>query len=152
MAMGKIPPIEKIYEAFSAIADDRIIMAEKSADVLSSDCSKKYLVTWQDGVYTSNDSGSYWQGYAGYPMLAVLMLQGKLPFERTITDHFKGINWKKLNAKHKANYAEAVNLILDGLQQNGVDCNVINVEIGKVYEEIKTLDIKCKRSSVRPPR
>jgi hypothetical protein len=151
MAMERIPPIEKIHEAYSAIADDRIVMGEKSADVLSSDHSKKYLVTWQNGVYTSNDSASYWQGYAGYPMLAVLMLQGKLTLERAIADHFKGINWKKLNAAHKVKYAEAVNLILDNLQQNGVDSDAINVEVEKVYEEIKTLDIKCKRSSVRPP-
>jgi len=59
---------------------------------------------------------------------------------------------KKLNAEHKAKYAEAVSLILDDLQQNGIDCDAINIEVEKVYEEIKTLDIKCKRSPVRPPR
>jgi hypothetical protein len=152
VAMGKIPPIEKIHEAYSAIADGRIVMGEESADVLSSDRSKKYLVTWQDGIYTSNDSASYWQGYAGYPIIGVLMLQGKLPLKQTIANHFKGINWKKLNAEHKAKYAEAVAVILEDLQQNGVDCDAIHVEVEKVYEEIKTLDIKCKRSSVRPPR
>jgi hypothetical protein len=147
-----MPPLEKVYEAYSAIADDRIEMGQESAAVLSSDYSKKYLVTWQDGVYTSNDSASYWQGYSGYPMIAVLMLQGKLPLEWAIAGHFKSINWKKLNAEHKANYVEAVAVILDDLRQNGVDCDVINGEVEKVYEQIKTLDIKCKRSSVRPPR
>jgi hypothetical protein len=152
MVMGKIPPIEKIHEAYSAIADERIVMGEESAEVLSSDYSKKYIVTWQDNVYTSNDSASYWQGYAGYPMIAILMLQGKITLNRTIADHFKGINWKKLNAEHKAKYKEAVKFILDNLQQKGVDCDIINTEVKKVYEEIKMLDIKCKRSSVRSPR
>jgi hypothetical protein len=152
MAMGKMPPIEKIHEAYSAIADDRIVMGDESADILSSDYSKKYLVTWKDDVYTSNDSASYWQGYTGYPMIAVLMLQGKLPLDRLVADHFKGINWTKLNTEHKAKYAEAVTVILDDLQQNGVDCDAINAEVEKVYEELKRLDIKCKRSSARPPR
>ncbi|HEY3425362.1 MAG TPA: hypothetical protein VGL27_11240 [Negativicutes bacterium] len=152
MAIRKMPPLEKVYEAYSAIADDRIVIGKESAAVLSSDYSKKYLVTWQDGVYTSNDSASYWQGYSGYPMIAVLMLQGKLPLEWAIAGHFKGINWKKLNAEHKANYVEAVAVILDDLRQNGVDCDVVNAEVEKVYEKLKTLDIKCKRSSVRPPR
>lgn len=152
MVMGKIPPIEKIYEAYSAIADKRIIMREESADVLSSDHSKKYLVSWRNNTYSSNDSASYWQGYAGYPLIAVLMLQGKLPLRQMIAGYFKGINWKKLNAEHKGKYAEAVNLILEDLQQKGVNCDIIHTEVHKVYETIKTLEITCKRSSLRPPR
>lgn len=152
MVMRKIPPIEKIYEAYSAIADERIIMREESADVLSSDHSKRYLITWQDDTYSSNDSASYWQGYAGYPLIAVLMLQGKLPLTQMIAVYFKGINWKKLNAEFKGKYAEAVNVILEDLRQNGIHCNSIHTEVQKVYEAIKALEITCKRSSLRPPR
>ena len=36
----KMPPIEKIHEAYSAIADGRITMRESEADVVSSDLSK----------------------------------------------------------------------------------------------------------------
>lgn len=152
MVMRRIPPIEKIYEAYSAIADERIIMGEESAEVLSSDHSKKYLITWQDDTYSSNDSASYWQGYAGYPLIAVLMLQGKLPLTQMIAGYFKGINWKKLNAEHKGKYAEAVNVILEDLRQKGIHCNSIHTEVQKVYEAIKALEITCKRSSLRPPR
>ena len=74
----KVPPIEKIHEAYSAIADERVALKENEAEVKSSDLSKKYLVTWKDDTYSSNDNASYWQGYIGYPVIAVLMLQGKL--------------------------------------------------------------------------
>lgn len=76
--MLKLPPIEKIPEAYSAIADNRVVMSEHSALVDSSDYTKRYTVTWDEDVYTANDNASIWQGYAGYPMIAVLMLQGKL--------------------------------------------------------------------------
>ncbi len=80
--MEKNPPIEKIYEAYSAIADGRVTLCVGEAAVRSSNGQKEYLVTWDDRVYTSNDSATYWQGYAGYPVIAVLLLQGELPLNR----------------------------------------------------------------------
>jgi len=147
--MNKLPPIEKIPEAYSAIADNRIEMSENAAFVDSSDKVKRYTVTWNDDFYTSNDNGSIWQGYAGYPMIAVLMLQGKLPLYRTIASQFKGINWKALNTKHKNKYDKPVAEILESLKEQGVDTDAIQTEINKVYESIRTLDISTKRSGIK---
>ena len=97
----KMPPIEKVHEAYGAIADNRIVLRENEADVSSSDLSKTYLVTWKDKVYTSNDNASYWQGYASYPIIAVLMLQGKLSLNREIAGRFQGIDWKKRNTEQR---------------------------------------------------
>jgi len=149
--MKKLPPIEKIHEAYSAIADCRINLMEEYATVFSSNRAKEYTVTMKDGVYTSNDNASYWQGYAGYPIIAVLMLQGKLPLNVDIAEYFKNINWTELNAKYKSKYEKAVAEIMEGLQEKNVDCHEINSEVEKVYKEIQTLDITCKRSSKRPP-
>lgn len=77
--MEKLPPLQKIYEAWSALADGRVEMGEDTADVASSNGAKHYTVSWTEDTYSSNDNASYWQGYAGYPVLAVLMKQGKLP-------------------------------------------------------------------------
>ena len=49
--MEKLPPIEKIYEAYSALADNRIKISEDFADVLSSDSAKSYKVMWKDNTY-----------------------------------------------------------------------------------------------------
>ncbi|MCD8030906.1 MAG: hypothetical protein LUF85_08845 [Bacteroides sp.] len=124
-------------------------MLENSAFVDSSDKAKRYTVTWKDDFYTSNDNASIWQGYAGYPMIAVLMLQDILPLDRRIASHFKGINWKALNKKHKNKYDKAVAEILDSLKQQGVDTDAIQTEINKVYESIRTLDISTKRSGIK---
>ncbi|ULO04964.1 hypothetical protein H1230_17695 [Paenibacillus sp. 19GGS1-52] len=150
--MNKLPPIEKIHEAYSAIADERILISEDSAKVASSNRAKEYTVTWKDGIYTSNDSASYWQGYAGYPMIAVLMLQGKLTLNQTVASYFKGINWTTLNAKYKGKYAKAVAEILDGLIEQGIDVTAIENEVNAVYEQIKLLDIQTKRSSIKLPK
>lgn len=148
----KMPPVEKIHEAYSAIADGRITMRENEADVVSSDLSKTYLVKWNGETYSSNDNASYWKGYLGYPLIAVLMLQGRLSLDEETAAHFKGINWKKRNTAHKNKFSEAVKEIMDEWEASGIDCAGINEEIGKVYKEIEQLTITTKRSSLRPPQ
>jgi hypothetical protein len=150
--MNKMPPIEKIHEAYSAIADDRVVIGDGSAKAISSNRAKEYAVTWKDGIYTSNDNASYWGGYTGYPIIAVLMLQGKLPLDRSIAEHFKGIDWTKLNAKYKGKYVKAVSEIIDGLRAKGIDCGAINKNVDEVYHQIDLLDITCRRSSIKPPK
>jgi hypothetical protein len=150
--MNKMPPIDKIYEAYSAIADNRIVIGNDSAQVTSSNHAKEYTVAWKDGIYTSNDNASYWGGYAGYPIIAVLMLQDKLKLDHSVAEHFKGINWTVLNSKYKANYTKAVVEIMDGLKSDGIDCDAIITDVNEVYKQIESLDITCRRSSLKPPR
>lgn len=106
--MEKLPPIQKIYEAYSALADDRFDLKPEEATVTSSDGSRTYTVRWQDGVYRSTDNATYWQGYAGYPVIVVLLLQGLLPYDAEIAGWFKGIPWKALNDAHKRDYGAAL--------------------------------------------
>lgn len=106
--MKKLPPIQKIYEAYSAIADDRCRLQDDGMTVTSSDGSKTYTVKWDGNTYRSTDSATYWQGYPGYPVIAALMVQGKIPFEEHVADWFAGIPWKKLNDAHKRDYDAAL--------------------------------------------
>ena len=112
--MRKLPPPEKAAEAYSAIADGRVTLfaAEERAEVISSDGEKKYAVAWRGNVYTSTDNATRWQGYAGYPVLAVLMLQGRLPLDREVAALFSGINWTELNRKHRRDYAAALDAVV----------------------------------------
>ena len=88
--MEKLPPIEKVYEAWSAVADGRVALHpdERRAAIASSNGAKTYTVAWNENgsTYSSNDNATYWQGYAGYPVIAVLMLQGRLPLDRAAAD------------------------------------------------------------------
>lgn len=147
----KTPPIEKIHEAYGALADGRVRMEDGSAAVASSDGTKEYAVIWEGDTYSSNDNASYWQGYMGYPLIAVLMRQSRIPYDADIAAHFKGINWKERNTAHRNKYAKVAAEIMEELGEKGVDCDRINKEIHKVYAALKTLDIQYKRGK-RPPR
>lgn len=140
--MEKLPPIAKIYESFTCIADNRIEMKENEAIVSSSDGKKKYTIKWKNNDFTSNDNATFWQGYLGYPVLAVLMLQKKLSYKEEIVKLFANINWHELNEKYKRNYDAAVEEVLSKIDY---DIAMIKEEVNKIYEEIKNLDIHIKR-------
>ncbi len=140
--MLKMPPLAKIYEAYTCIADKRIKLEENRALVSSSDGKKNYTVKWQGNCYVSNDNASFWQGYPGYPILAVLMLQKRLPFKEEIISLFSHINWHELNLKYKRDYEKAVDEVLSKINY---DTNEIKKETEKIYEELKNLPIEIKR-------
>lgn len=145
------PPIEKVYEAFSAIADDRVEIFEDHATVLSSDGKKEYLIEWSGDWYSSNDNASYFQGYMGYPVIAVLMLRGAISYDEVLVSYMKNIPWKELNTKHRRNYALVVDIVLSNLQAWGIDIIDIKHEAENVYEQVCGLDIVYKRSKLKPP-
>lgn len=141
--MIKLPPIEKIPEAYTAIEDERIVMENDSAIVKSSNNEKEYLIKWKDNLYYSNDNSTYWQNYPGYPVLAILMLQGKLTLNREVSTYFKNVNWNKLNKDNNRDYKKSVEDIL--VNVNEQEKELIYSEIDKVYEEIKELDIELTK-------
>lgn len=151
--MKKMPPIEKIPEAYSAIADGRVEMdqANEMAHVFSSDKTKAYTVTWQNDVYTSNDNASYWQSAIGYPVIAVLLLQGKLPFDKDIVAQFGDIKWKTINTRHKNKYDQALAEVFHDLAMRGVDLQPIQENFRTVYDDLEKLPLKMKKSALRPP-
>ena len=139
----KLPPIEKIPEAYSAVADERVAMGEHSAKVRSSDGTKAYTVQWDGDAYTSDDNGSKWQNYSGYPILAVLLLQGKLPLDRRIAELFQGIPWKELNKAHKNKYAEALAEFMSGKTE--AERKSIEQDMHTVYDALAKLQLKRLR-------
>lgn len=143
--MEKLPPIEKIYEAYSALADNRIKMSDNSADVLSSDGAKSYKVAWKDNTYSSTDNATYWQGYAGYPVIGVLILQSKLTVDNTIFEHFLGVNWNSLNKKHKRDYRAALLEVFAEKQLSQSQIDTIEEKTQQVFEQLKTLDLTIVR-------
>lgn len=72
-------------------------------------------MAWNENgsTYSSNDNATYWQGYAGYPVIAVLMLQGRLPLDRAAADGFAQVDWTDLNERCKRDYAAAVRAVVD---------------------------------------
>ena len=151
--MEKLPPIAKVYEAWSAVADGRVKLHpdERRATVTSSNGEKEYTVSWdEDGAaYSSNDNATYWQGYAGYPVIAVLMAQGRLPFDNDMAEGFAHVDWTELNERHKRDYAAAVREVVD---ERGLDAAQADAAAHEVLDALAALDVTVKRGAARPPR
>ncbi len=105
------PPRIKVLEAAGAIGDGRVVLESPQPDltvakVVSSDASREYrVVVSRRGprvlyVY-SNDNGTVYRGYVGYPIIAVMMLTGILPRDSEIERTLKGIPWRELNERFK---------------------------------------------------
>lgn len=141
----KLPPIAKIYEAFSAIADERVKIKSKEAIVKSSDESKEYQIKWNEKEISSTDNASVWQKYPGYPIIAVWLLNGTISYNQQVVKHFKNINWHEINKKNKRDYDKGVNEVLNTLVVQGIDTEEIEQEVNKIYEKIKELSYDIVR-------
>jgi len=154
MTTWKMPPKAKIYEAMSAVADGRVtITGPTKAQVTSSSHDKIYDVEWSEDAseITSNDNASYWQGYMGYPIIAVLMVIGKISFDINIASGLVGVPWKELNSKFKRDYDKAIDYVLNQMQENGTDRSAITAEVDKIYEQLGALGLTRARSRRRLP-
>ena len=145
--MQKLPPIEKFYEAYSAVADGRVEMNEYgsqgSARVRSSDGTKVYDVTWKpDGSYSSTDNATRWQRYPGYPILAVMMLRGQLPYDQDVALQFSDVNWTQLNNTYRRDYAAAVDSVI---AERGIDPLPVHEAAAAAYAHLQTFPWKVAR-------
>ncbi len=154
-AKWDIPPKAKVYEALSAVADGRVTLGQEcKAKVVSSSLDKSYDVSWSDDkrAFFSNDNASFWQGYLGYPIIAVLLSLKVIPFDESIAKALAGIPWKKLNTKFKRDYEKAVDHVLSNLQTASVAREDIEQEVQRIHEAIKCLELeKFGAGKKRPP-
>lgn len=154
MTPWKLPPPAKVYEAFSALADGRVRVEEPGrAAVRSSGGEKTYTVEWTGDVeaVTSNDNASYWQGYLGYPIVAVLIALGKVRADEAVTRALAGIRWKELNARFKRDYDAAVVHVLEELAERGEERERIVREVDGVMRQLAELTLERRGRGRRPP-
>ena len=149
----KLPPIVKVYEALGAIGDGRVRIEDvRRAFVTSSDAAKTYEVeTSEDGrEIASNDNASYWQGYLGYPAIAVLLARGMYRPPANVTDALAGIPWKELNRKFKNDYTKTIAEVDKELEQSGHDPDAVRSEAEAILSFLSALGpVRGKRA--RPP-
>ncbi len=154
MTPWKLPPRAKVFEAFTAVADGRVRLAGPgSATVTSSRGDKTYDVGWSDDgrVVTSNDNASYWQGYLGYPVLAVLLVRGVLRADATAVDAMAGVPWHDLNTRFKRDYEAAVAHVLGELAAHGGDPALVEREVAAVLDQLAALGLQRGGRGRRPP-
>ena len=148
-----MPPIIKAYEALGAIGDGRVrIEDERRATVTSSDGSKTYEVEMSaDGrEIASNDNASYWQGYVGYPAIAVLIARGFIARRRTSPTRWRASRGRNSIASTRTTGRRLSRNVDKELEQGGHDPDAVRSEAEAVLNFLRTLKpVRGKRS--RPP-
>jgi len=150
-----MPPKAKVYEALSAVADKRVsLTGATTAQVLSSSRDKTYDVAWSEDIseMTSNDNASYWQGYIGYPIIAVLLQIGKISFNPQIAQRLADVPWKSVNEQFKRDYDKATNHILDEIEARGGSRTELAQEVERIHEQLNSLQLKRSQRRRRPPK
>jgi len=136
-----MPPKVKVYEALGCIADNHVKFFKNNgkgiAIVTSSEGFRKYNVIFDisSNQITSDDNGSKWRGYLGYPSIAVMMLKGILPFDKEFSDALKGIKWYQINKKFD-NYDMTIDEALR-IAKEKIDTKKLEEFIDLVMIEIK---------------
>jgi hypothetical protein len=138
-ARWKMPPLLKIYEALGALADGRVQLEdEQHATVLSSDRGKTYQVeVSSDGrtIY-SNDNASYWQGYLGYPAIAVMLKRGLCPVSAETMKALGGIRWNELNRRFRNDYRLTLEDVMRQAKQRGFDPKIVAAEADLILSKV----------------
>lgn len=145
--MMRLPPRIKILEALSAIADGRIkLLGEKDAEVVSSDGTRTYRVYVDLGrrAAYSDDNGTVYRGYVGYPIISFLMARGVLPVDERLSQALKGIPWRKLNEQYKR-YDAVMELVKAQLKDRGISGDEVERYIDAVMERLKGLGLRLER-------
>jgi hypothetical protein len=153
--MSNIPatPIIKIYEALGAIADERVALVEAGASVMSSSRKKTYRVRYhlEKNAIESNDNGTFWRGYIGYPAVAYLMLVGRITYDIRVKRALGGIPWKDLNVRFGNNYQKTLMEIAKHLHSIGVAPQDVETEVGRIANALNNLNVTVVRSAQYPP-
>lgn len=139
-----LPPRIKVLEALGSIADGRVkITSEYEAEVESSIGDRKYKVRVDVGLRRvfSDDNGTLYRNYIGYPIIAFLMLKDIIPYDRNLAIALKGINWRKLNEVYKS-YSLVEKHVKKLLKDKGFDEKYVDKFINDVLNSLRALSLE----------
>lgn len=132
----RLPPKIKILEAAGSIADGRVkILEDKGSKVKavveSSMGDRSYNVTLEIVnpkvfIASSDDNGTRFRGYIGYPIVSVMMVKGVIPRNQEVEESLKGIPWRVLNERLKS-YERVLEEITRSIEAKGGERLVVKV-------------------------
>ncbi len=147
----RLPPKIKILEALSAVCGGRVhVVSDSECRVISSDGSRAYVVhvDLRRGVAYSNDNGTTYRNYVGYPIIAFLMVKSVLPVDCRIGDAIKDVPWRKLNEMYRS-YDKVMSYVMRVAKERGVSEQSITTYVSQVMRRLASLRLVKLES---PPR
>jgi len=144
MTILRLPPKIKVLEALSAACGGRVKkLSDKLARVVSSDGSREYTVYLDvvKGVVYSDDNGTIYRNYIGYPIIAFMMELGILPKDEAIGKLIANVPWRRLNEQYK-NYELVMKHVLSILQEHGIRPGEVYAYINQVLARLSKYRLK----------
>ncbi|AWR98938.1 hypothetical protein [Metallosphaera hakonensis] len=136
----KQPPRIKVLEALGAIADGRVVRSGDHYLVTSSEGDRQYTVKVDGNNVSSDDNGTKFRNYVGYPIISVLMLEGRIPYDEEIAMALKGLPWRRLNEEMK-NYSLVEEKVLKKAEEKGISRQRIEEFVNRVMENVRKLGL-----------
>ncbi len=138
----RLPPRIKVLEALGAVVDGRVqLVGEGRCKVVSSEGDRVYNVVVEGGYVYSNDNGTLYRGYVGYPILACLMAEGKLPTDAELGEKLRGVPWRRLNEQYKR-YGE---VLVRVLTERGIERERVEAYIDAVLRRLAAMRLRLKK-------
>jgi hypothetical protein len=150
----KIPEPIKIYEALGCLADNRIKNENNEIHCYSSSGNKFYTIKYseQENAIISNDNGSYWKSYLGYPSIAYLMKINKIKYNNKFAQALKGIKWKDVNQQNKNDFDKTIKHVNNSLLLQGINLKRFKEEIQNILSQIENLNLNYLNKKMIPPK
>jgi len=111
----------------------RPIVARPTTLKFSADCR----------TISSNDNASYWQGYLGYPAIAVMLKRGLCAVRTETMSAFGGIRWNELNRRFHNNYGRTIEEVMRQAEERGFDPKILAAEAELVLSKLSELAPLC---------
>ncbi|MEM4848567.1 MAG: hypothetical protein QXM55_02930, partial [Ignisphaera sp.] len=89
----------------------------------------------------SDDNGTKFRKYVGYPIIAFLMLRGILPFDENLAKALAGIPWRRLNEAYK-NYHLVEKIVLRKVKSAGIEEAYVQNFAENVLKRLALLRLK----------
>jgi hypothetical protein len=138
----RLPPRIKVLEALGAVVDGRVrLVGEGRCEVVSSEGDRVYNVVVEGGFVYSNDNGTLYRGYVGYPILSCLMAEGKLPTDAQLGEKLRGVPWRRLNEQYKR-YEE---VLVRVLAERGIERERAEAYIDAVLRRLAAMRLRLKK-------
>ncbi|MDJ0274899.1 MAG: hypothetical protein QXP43_00030 [Nitrososphaerota archaeon] len=145
--MGRVylalPPRVKVLEALGAVAGGRVeLLSEKEARVRSSEGDRVYriVVDLESGEVISDDNGTVYRNYVGYPIIAVLMKLGRLPYDEKLARHLADVRWRTMNERYRS-YRLVEREIARMLRSAGIEWSEVEGFVEMVLRQLGDMNL-----------
>lgn len=158
----KLPHINKIYEALTAIADERIWIISQTTDLLwvetvtasvqTSSRDKSYTVSYQPATsqIMSNDNSAYRQDEISYPMIALLIILWQLTRDDTQITKLANIHRKAINTQYKNNRDQSTLHVLNQLEKSWIELDPLEHYAQQIYKQLQSIQLSPLWPKLKP--